>query len=384
MFGSARRILHVVSSLERGGIELWLLQMLRAIDRDRYRMDFLVLNDHPGVFAPEVRALGSRVHLCPDPKRLWRMQRRVSKLMRDDGPYDVLHSHVHHYGGLVLRLAARAKVPMRIAHSHNDTRPAEADASWQRRLYLRLMKRWIRRCATHRIAVSRSAAEDLFGASWQTAARGCEIIPCGVDFAGFAQPPCGRAAILKELGLSADVLVLGHVGRFHARKNHRFLLEVAAAAFARDGRVRLLLVGDGELLPDIQSRASELGIADRVVFTGARGDIAGLMQAMDVFVFPSYYEGLGLVLLEAQASGLACVVAEGLPGEVDVVPGLVHRLPLTAPAATWAAVALAVRDSPRPSAHQAWQTLSRSRFTIERSIEAILRVYELGSEPGRG
>jgi len=377
-----RRILHAVPSLERGGIETWLMQMRLSVDPARYAMDFLVLHREAGTLAPEARRRGSQVVTSSEPHKPWEVWRTLATMLRDHGPYDIVHGHVHHYNGLVLSVAAWHGVPCRVAHSHSDTRVVERHASWPRRRYLGLMKHWIRRFATHRIAVSRNAAEDLFGPDW-TRDRRCAIIPCGIDLGSF-QEVDRRVETREALGLSGDALVIGHVGRFLRSKNHHFLLEVAARAFDQDSRARLLLVGDGELLPDVQSRARALGIANQVVFTGARPDVARLMRAMDVFVFPSYYEGLGLVLLEAQASGLPCVVADGLPGEIDVVPGLVHRLPLIAPAATWATVALDARDSARPSARQAWETLSRSRFTIERSIEELLRVYELGSEAGRG
>lgn len=367
------RILHVVPSLERGGIETWLMHMLRRTDPARHAVDFLVLYRTAGAFAPEAQSLGCHVSTSPEPQNLWQLWRGFAAMLRAHGPYEIVHSHVHHFSGLIMRMGAWHGVPVRIAHSHNDTRLVERYASWRRRLYLRLMKRWVQRFATDRIAVSRSAAEDLFGPDW-TSDRRCRIIPCGIDLTAFAGADC-RPAVRQALGLPKDALVIGHVGRFQERKNHRFLLEIATEAFARDATARLLLVGDGELKPVIEARAAELRISDRIVFTGARADVAALMQAMDVFVLPSYYEGLGLVLLEAQALGIPCVLSDRLPEEADVVPGLMHRLPLTAPAATWIKVIFKAVASPRPSADQACRVLSQSEFTIERSVDSMFRVY---------
>jgi glycosyltransferase involved in cell wall biosynthesis len=369
-----RRILHVVPSLERGGIELWLMQMRRSADPARYGMDFLVLNRETGELAPEARSLGCQVVTSPEPQRPWKVWRDVATMLRDRGPYDVVHGHVHHYNGLILLVAAWCGVPCRVAHSHTDTRVVEQHAGWRRRCYLALMKQSIRRSATRRIAVSRNAAEDLFGADW-TADRRCVVIPCGIDLAAF-RGAGRRAETRRLLGLPEGALVIGHVGRFHHRKNHGFLLEIAAELFGRDQHARLLLVGDGELLPAIQSRAMALGIAGRVVFAGARADVADLMQAMDVFVFPSHFEGLGLVLIEAQATGLPCVISEGLPREIDVVAGLIHRLPLTEPAAAWATAALEAASAPHETADRAFQAICQSDFSAERSAVNVLGVYE--------
>ena len=149
------RILHVVSSLERGGIELWLMQVLQTIDRNRYRMDFLVLGERTGVLEQQLESLGARVLLCRSYRQLWQLRRDFAKVLAGYGPYDVVHSHVHHFSGLIVRMAAWHGVAVRVVHSHNDTRPAEAGESWRRRLYLLAMKRWIRRYATQRVVASR-------------------------------------------------------------------------------------------------------------------------------------------------------------------------------------------------------------------------------------
>jgi glycosyltransferase involved in cell wall biosynthesis len=377
--GKPRRILHVVPSLERGGIDVWLMRMLRQIDRMRFPMDFLVLNEAAGALAPEARALGSRVHLCRHARRPWTLQRRFLRLMREHGPYEVVHSHVHHKGGLVLRLAAWYGVPIRVAHSHSDTRAAETGASWLRRVYLMTMGRWIVRYATHRIAVSRSAAEDLFG-SHGIRNSGCEIVPCGIDLAAFADGAVSRGAARKTVGLGEDALVIGHVGRFLWAKNHKFLVEVAAALFRREPRARLLLVGNGPLRPEIEALARALAIADRVIFAGARADVPRLlMGAMDVFVFPSRYEGLGLAVVEAQAAGLPCVLASTVPPEADVVPALIHRLPLEAPAEVWAERILNAVAAPRPGREQALAAVQASAFDIQRSVDHLQAIYTMAA-----
>jgi glycosyltransferase involved in cell wall biosynthesis len=369
-----RRILHVLSGLAYGGIEMWLLNVMRATDRGHHPMDFLVLTDQSGECEDEVRALGGRVIRCPHPRQPWLVARRFREALRTEGPYAVVHSHVHHYSGFMMRLAAHEGVPVRVVHSHNDTRAFEARRRWPRQLYLSLMKRWIRRYATDRIAVSGESAEDLYGASW-AAEKNCEIIYCGLDFAPFAAI-ADRRELLAALGLPADALVIGHVGRFFWRKNHAYLLDVAAEVFAREPRARLLCLGDGPLKHEIQGKARAMGIAERILFAGSRTDVPLLMKTvMDVFVLPSHHEGLSLATLEAQAAGLPCVLADGLTREGDVLPQLIHRLPLDAPAAKWAECLLQIAGRAPMRREGALDAMSESEFSIQRSVTRLLQVY---------
>jgi glycosyltransferase involved in cell wall biosynthesis len=372
----SRRILHVLAGLAYGGIETWLLNVMRATDRECYPMDFLVLTGERGECDDEVRTLGGRVIPCPYPHRPWLVARRFREVLRTEGSYAVVHSHVHHYSGFLMRLAAHEGVPVRVVHSHNDTRAVEAGRAWPRQLYLSLMRRWIRRYATDRIAVSRESAEDLFGTNW-AAEKSCQIIYCGLDFAPFAFRG-DRRQTLAQLGLPADALVIGHVGRFFWRKNHAFLLELAAEAFAREPRVRLLCVGGGPLLDEIRLRARTMGIAERIVFAGSRTDVPMLMATvMDVLVLPSHHEGLGLVLIEAQAAGLPSLMADHLPAAAIVLPQLIHRLSLKAPAAKWAECVLQIAGRAPVRRESALKAMSGSEFSIQRSVVRLLQVYEM-------
>jgi glycosyltransferase involved in cell wall biosynthesis len=367
-------VLHVVSSLERGGIEMWLIDILRRLKPPDYQMDFLVLQESQGALAPVARQLGSRVVTCPHHRNLWKVWRCFAETLRRNGPYDVVHCHSHHFSGVVVRLASLCRVPVSVVHSHNDTREVEASARFPRRLYLWWMKRWIRRYATWRVGVSRESAEDLFGAGWQEDRNTC-VIHCGVDLSRFSADQDG-GQVRRSVGLPADALVIGHVGRFYPRKNHRFLLDVAAELFALMPHAWLLSLGDGPLMPEIQARAEALGIADRIVFAGSRSDVPVLMRsAMDVFMLPSHHEGLSIALLEAQAAGLPCVVSDRLTQEGDAVASLVHRLPLDAGPAAWATVALRAAQGSTIDRNEALRTVLASDFNIERSAAKVAEVY---------
>ena len=373
--GNTIRILHVLGMMERGGAETWLMHIIRMIDRDRYRMDFLVHVPEPQEYDDEIRTLGSALIVCPHTRQPVRYARDFLRVLRERGPYDVVHSHVHQYSGLVLRLAKRAGVPVRIAHSHLDASALEADASLPRRAYLRLMRHWIDASATDGLAASAQAAADLFGADWRTDAR-YRTLFCGIDLDPFGACVC-RAAVRAEFAIPAGAFVVGHVGRFTGQKNHAFLLDIAAETARRDPSVYFLLVGEGELRPAMQERADALGIGERVIFAGARADVPRLMRGvMDAFLFPSRYEGLGLALVEAQAAGLPCVFSAVVPCEADIVPPLVRRLSLDQPARDWADALLAARDAPPPLAQPAALRIARATpFDVRASWAELERVY---------
>ena len=339
-------------------------------------MDFLVQTPESAAYDREVEALGSRVfRLAESPRRPWRYLPSLRNLLLTHGPYHVVHSHVHHFSGLVLREARRAGVPVRVAHSHLDTRSLDTAAPLGRRLYYTLMRHWIRRHATVGLAASGLAAEALYGPRWRDDRR-WHVLFCGVDLAAFSKPR-ERGDARARLGLPPDVFVVGHVGRFDRQKNHGFLMDIAGALFAADPGVRLLLIGDGGLRPAIERKARAMGIADRVLTTGVRGDVPDLMtSAMDCFVFPSLYEGLGLAVVEAQAAGLPCIVADTVPREADVIPGLVTRLSLSEPASRWARAILAARNRGLPPA-DAINLIRASPFSIEASTRHLLEIYSL-------
>lgn len=373
---STIRVLQVVGGMNRAGTETWLMHVLRHIDRRRFQLDFLVHDEGPWPYAEEIRQLGSRLLVCRCPERPWTYARNFRRVLSESGPFDVVHSHLHFFNGFVLRLAHKAGVPARIAHSHLDTRGEDAQQGLRRRCYLRVMKRWLHRHATLGLACSRYAAASLFGPDWQEDAR-YQLFYCGIDLTPF-QPPLDGAAVRASLGLPPDAFVMGHVGRFWKQKNHAFLVEIAAEVARREPRARLLLVGDGPLRGAVERQVEASGLQQRVIFAGVRPDVPNLLRgAMDVFVMPSLYEGLPLVGMEAQAAGLPLVVSDTVTPEVEVLPELVHSLPLARSPAAWADAVLATRERlPAASRTEALTRMLRSPFTIRAGIEKLAQAYE--------
>jgi glycosyltransferase involved in cell wall biosynthesis len=329
------RILHVLGKLDRGGAETWLVQVLRNIERQKYQMDFLVHTTDPGAYDEEVRALGSRIIPCLSPSQPLHYAFNFRRILNQYGPYDVVHSHVHHFSGYVLMLAAMSGVKVRIAHSHNDTRPAEASRSVARRAYLRIMQTMINTVATGGLAVSAEAGCDLF------ASKGCltdrwELQHLGIDLSRF-DVRVDAQQVRASLGIPPDALVIGHVGRFSEQKNHAFLVEIARELVRTEPRSFFLLVGDGLSRTAIEKQVRNYGLVKHFLFAGLRSDVSTLMKgAMDVLLFPSLYEGLPITLLEAQAAGLRCLISNVISVEADVVPELIWRESLDRTPGEWA------------------------------------------------
>lgn len=377
------RILHVVGSMNCAGTETWLMHVARHIDRRRFRMDFLVHSTASNAYDQELQALGCRVIPCLGATRPWQYAGNFRRVLRECGPYDIVHSHVHHYSGFALRLAHAAGVSSRIVHSHSDTLRRDASASLTRRAYLRLSRRWIQKYATTQLACSREAATALFGPRWKVGPWN-RILHCGIDLTPFSAN-VDRTVLRRELGITADACVLGHVGRFVEVKNHRFLVEVAAELFRSHSNAVLLLVGDGPLRQEIERKAAVLGISNQVVFAGVRNDVARLMLgAMDVFVFPSEYEGLGLASVEAQSAGVPCVLADSIPAEADVVGALVHRVSLSESPNRWADVIWQAASSGRSvDRHAALNLVRQSNFNIATSVAVLEEIYRIEHEAAK-
>ena len=387
------RVLHVFGSMERGGAETRTLEVMRRIDRRRYAFDFCVLSGVPGAYAAEIARLGGRVVPCAlRPRRLAFVPRFASLLRRGD--YDVVHSHVHHFSGVILAIAGLAGVRTRIAHirTAHDGR----DTSMARTAYRGLTRRLLGHSATTVIGVSESAMEAFFGPAWSHDARR-RVIYNGIDRSRF-MPRRDRARVREELGIAADRAVVAHVGSFTPAKNHTALVAIAVATLARRPDAVFVLVGDGPARAAITAEVARRGIAHAVRFAGARDDVPRLLAAADLFVLPSLWEGLPGAVLEALASGLP-VVASPIPGVLEIArhtpalstfdrsaptpPVLVTADPAD-PAAFAAAIVTVLPDA-RGDAPAVAPTAGASAasvvaplpsaFTVEESMERLLACY---------
>ncbi len=364
-----RRICIVCQSWQSGGIESFLSNVLLHMDRRGLEVDLVAEKLEESIFSPGLREAGIRLVELSGRLNAPENYRRFRRLLRER---DYRLVHLNAYQGLsllYLALARRAGVPVRIAHSHN-TMLRHSKTRLPKLLLHRIGRACFSGNATEFWACSRAAAGFLFPERLLKR-RGFRFIPNGIDIARFRFRAPEREALRREMGLTGR-FVLGNVGRLCEQKNQGFLLEVLASLLPRVPESLLLLVGEGEDLPALRERAKALGLEERVIFYGVTDQVERLLWAMDCFAFPSRFEGLGIVAVEAQAAGLPTLCSEHVPQEALAGP-LAERLPLTAGAAAWAARLAALapglpdrarEEAPPPSRFELGEVaeLLRSRY----------------------
>ena len=377
------RILHVFGRLGRGGAPMRTLDLLRHLDPEQYEFHFLTLSDVVGTFADEIRAAGGHVHQLSG-GRLYFPRRFVALV--DRLRINAVHSHIFHASGSILRLAAKRGVPIRVAHfrSSHDGRSINP-IRWLRRAVLR---RWIDRYATNILAVSQAAIQSAWKPNWDCDPR-CEVIYNGLELSAF-DGRADREGVRREFGFSPDCLLAVHVGRLIRPKNHLRLVSIFNELLGRRPEARLLLVGWDihGVGRTVRRRIEELGVADRVVLCGERTDVPRLLKAADVLIFPSLWEGLPGVVLEACAAGTP-VVASNLPsvGEIADRTDGVRRLALEEPDACWARAVQEEVDASRANGRRqtSRRAFARSPFTIGQCALSMCRVWRGSSiEPAAG
>ena len=336
------RVLHVIGIMNRGGAETMIMNLYRHIDRSKVQFDFVENNNEPAVFDEEILSLGGRIYRCPhyNGKNHFTYVKWWHDFFKaHPEEYPVVHGHLGSTAAIYLSIAKKYG-SYTIAHSHNSG----TDRGIKTLLY-KAMSYNTRNVADYFFACSTPAGLDRFGNEVVNSSR-YSLLNNAIDVGSFSYSANMQEEMRYQLNL-ADKLAIGHVGRFNPQKNHSFLLDIFSALLKKEPNAVLLLVGGGEDMPKIQAKAQTLGIAGHVRFLGIRSDVADLMQAMDVFLFPSLYEGLPVTMVEAQASGLPCLISDKVPPECIITEGLVDILPLSAGAETWSEKLLEKRDTPR-------------------------------------
>lgn len=375
------RVLHVLGGLSLGGAESRIMDLYRSIDRDRVQFDFLVHQKEcgeesgriPEFYDEEVKRLGGNIYVLPKFKgyNYFAYQKAVREFFGRYREFSVVQGHMTSTASVYLPEAKKAGIAVTAAHARSAGVDKGIKGILTRLLRLPLLKR-----ADYCFACSKEAGESVFGKKWVASPKAL-VLPNAIDAGKFAYREEMRNKIRSELGLE-DCFTVGHVGRFHYAKNHEFLLKIFAALRDRmreDGKqAKLILLGEGGSMEERKKQAKDLGIAEDVLFLGNKKDVWNYYQAMDFFVFPSRFEGLPGTVVEAQASGLRCIISDRITPEVGF-SSLVHFESIDASAGEWAEYIRAHSDYER---NDMCEAVKRAGFDVKEQAARMERFYRSG------
>ena len=338
--GSMKRVLCIISSLNAGGAETFLMKIARASDPEEYQLDFIVSEEN-GIYTEEVLKRGGKIFFVPTRHdSLFKALSEIRKIVKNNH-YDSVLKLGNRPNSVLDLLAAKLGGATNLAMRSCN---ALTGLSLIQKIEDSIFRVILNSVTKIKLAPSELAALYTFGKK-QVAKGNTRIVHNAVDCAQYAFAEKERKRIREELNIPENALVVGHVGRFSKQKNHEFLLKIFKELLNYKNSAVLLLVGEGELEDKIKRLASELKIDNHTVFTGLRRDIPAVLSAMDVFVFPSFYEGMPNTVIEAQATSLPCVISDSITREANIT-GLVNYLSLDVKAESWAkkAISLASRN----------------------------------------
>lgn len=345
----------------RGGLETMLMNYYRHIDRSKVQFDFLVHREFEADYDEEIKSLGGRIYhvsrLVP-----WsgRYKAELRRFFRTHPEYKIVHVHQDCLSSVALQCAKECGIPVRIAHSHNSNQDKNI-----KYLFKRYYMRKIPETATELFACGKAAGDWMFGG------KTYRLLPNAIAAEKYIYEEEKAKKIKKELDLEKN-LVIGHIGRFNPQKNHKFLIDIFEKCFEKNQKVRLMLIGDGEGRKEIENKVKERGLQDNVIFMGVRRDVPELLQAMDVFVFPSLYEGLPVTMIEEQAAGVPAVISDRVSEECIITKDLVKVEGLEETPEQWAGEILKqVKISKRDRSEE----IKKAKYDVETNAKWLEEYY---------
>ena len=322
------RVLHILQRMEAGGTQALLMNIYRNIDRSKIQFDFLVEYPDKQFYDEEIIRLGGRIYYSNvrNDLNILKFTSYLKKIIKENN-YKIVHVHTYSIGFFCLKTAKKCGVPVRIAHSHSNE--ATRDNKY---LFKLILQRLYTIYATDLFACSYEAGKYLFKN------KKFEIIKNAIDSKKFIYNEEIRKKMRRKLNIE-NSFVIGHVGRFRPEKNHKFLINIFKKIKENKSNAKLLLIGNGDLENEIKLQVKNLGLEEDVIFLKNRSDVNDLYQAMDIVIFPSLYEGLGIVTIEVQASGTPIICSDVIPKE-DNISKIYMSLSLNKSAEYWASKAI--------------------------------------------
>src|SRR5690554_130761 len=361
------RVLQVVTSMDVGGIETMLMNLYRNVDRSKVQFDFLFHRNEQSYYDEEIINLGGKIYNV-EPARASRLHRYMGSLndfFSETCQHKIVHSHVSIISFFVLREALKQGVPFRIAHSHEAHKSLREHRLLRQPLVMTL-KPLVNRVCNFRFGCGVDAGRWLFGPD-----EGFHVLKNAIDSKRYVFDRAVRGALRGELKIG-DRFCVGHIGNFTSPKNYPFILKTFKAILERNSDAVLVLVGKNENDPTVAEQAARLGIDKNIIFTGIRSDVPQLLQAMDVFLFPSTFEGLPVAVIEAQAAGLPTLISDAVDSEVKITPDLEFKSLSESPE-IWAEKVLEMGD--RSKRHDRSQLVVDAGYDIKSNAEWLTNFY---------
>lgn len=370
------RVLHVISNMSREGAQTFIMNVYRNLDKSNVQFDFLVNTQEKCAYDDEIISMGGKIIYVPPPdkKNILNYTNKLSRIMVNNGPYKCVHSHSMYFNGIVTQAAYRADIPIRISHAHtiSDGR----SNSIYRSIYRNIMRKKILKYSTKLFGCSQEACKNLYGDKCFDDKR-VKVINNGIELKRFEDKDLGKSSklIKVELGLPLDSIIIGHVGRFHSQKNHVLLVDIFSELIKKEPKARLILVGDGPLKEYIKEKVKGKRLEKYIYFLGIREDIPKIMASLDVFIFPSKYEGLGIVLIEAQAAGIPCVVSNKIPNEADLGLGLIRKVDLNDDLSVWVNNIIESLELTIPDWEERKRIITSKKYSITSVAKILYDIY---------
>ncbi|ALJ04036.1 glycosyl transferase family 1 [Pseudalgibacter alginicilyticus] len=378
MMNKPTRILQVLTIMNRGGAENMIMNYYRSIDKSKIQFDFLLHRKDEGAFDDEILSLGGKLFKM-DPisvKSYSNYKKQLKSFFTDHPEYHIVHSHLDTLSFIVLKAAKEAGVNIRIGHNHLAIEPFGLKKIFKKQTDLKevlkdLFKFSIRskvgKYATHYFACGEKAGVWLYGEENKDRIK---IINNAINTKTFIYNETKAVKIKKDLGIS-NKKVIGHVGRFNEQKNHIFLIKIFYEMWLQNKNLVLVLIGDGNLKPKIEEQVKKLNIKDNVKFLGLRNDVPDLLQAIDIILFPSLYEGLPVSLVEAQAAGLKVITSTTVDKETAITK-LVTFCDLKESETYWANLVLKHLEYERKNMFKA---ILDAQYDIEENTNKLQQFY---------
>ena len=368
-----KRILHIVGAMNRGGTETMLMNLYRHIDKEKIQFDFVYFSQEEAHYDKEIISLGGKI-IRVSPPSILNYKKAINdmkKVIKEYGPYEVVHAHTLFNSGFAMKAAKELNIKTRITHAHTTL---DNESTIVRKIYTNHMRRSIIKNSTHLLACSNEAGRYLFGEK-SLNNKNYTFFSNLIDYNKVLNVDKNKVKEFKDEYNLKDKIVIGHVGTLKQSKNQKFLIEITNYLVKENKDIRLLLVGDGSMRHDLEEMVKKYNLQENIVFTGVREDVEVALHSMDIFAFPSIYEGLGLVLLEAQSAGLPCLVSEAIQPEADLGIGLVNKLNLSDGIEKWSQKILSLAKKGKLDSNIISEAFENSDYSVEKCLNKLFEIY---------